>query len=172
MASLITIKATVSGNLATNPAFQKWIMGRVDAMAEAGAQQVVKEHRIETQKWNRKPAFDIRQVLDVARLLAAREIRITGNRAQIWMDINYGGPPVVINLVGTGRIMRFQFKGRGVSYKAKSDGFGGQQVGPKFSTQQVGMGPGGPRQIRARNLIPKVKARQANVWAVMEKVIR
>jgi len=173
MTSTISLKATVSGDLLTNPAFRRWLMAREDAAAEAGAQAVVHEHRdVQLQKWNRKPGFDIRTVLDTSRLLAAREVRVVGDRAQIWMNVNYGGPQVRINLVGTGRVMRFQFEGVGKSYSAKSDLGTGEQSGPRFVTQQVGMGANGPRQIRARNFIGKVQARRANVYAAMEKVIR
>lgn len=140
------------GNLATDPAFQAWVMAKAEASVSAGALAVAAAHLKILAGWNGKPSFDSKSLSEFSRLLALREVRVTGPNAWKWLLVNYGGPEVNIDLSGTRRFMRFPFQGRGASYNAATDsGAPGRRLGPVIKAQRVS-----GRKIRARNLIGQV----------------
>lgn len=152
-----------SGDLSTNARFQEWLLAKMDASVVAGANEVVDSHLRILAGWNRKPDFTQKDLSDMGRLLALREIRVTGANAWKWILTNYGGSTIKNGPI-IGKYMKFPFQGRGASYAAATD------------TQAAGQRLGAPtvffnvlqRDIKPRNMIGRVSREfRSEVYAAM-----
>lgn len=161
----MTIRLTfkMTGSIAGDSEFTRELFRRAQLGADVGEKALAKEHLRELVKWETPPTFkSARDVLDAARLYAAKEVEVGGADAWKWILVNYGGPEVNIDLRGTRRIMIFPFQGRGRSYSAKTDGGTGQRQGKVIATNKVS-----GRQIKPRDLIGRVYDRRSVIFDSM-----
>lgn len=117
---MTTFTASVTGDIQTNPRFQAWIMEKMQRSVAAGANAVAESHNKVLAGWQRKPGFGQKEISDIGRLLAMREVRVTGPNAWKWIMVNYGDSTTKSGPI-VGKYMKFPFQGRGKSYAAATD---------------------------------------------------
>lgn len=147
-----TIEITIEGDLSS---LTSALLEMAEKATLAGCNTVIAEHEKLVHDWSepKKPKFNISAP---ERVPDGVSRTITLVDSQIWNWVDKGTKPVVIDLTGSGRVMRFKWTGDrsyDSSYSPKTRGGSGEQMGEWFKTPKVGVSS--LRYIRARNLRKK-----------------
>lgn len=140
---------SLTGSLTTNPRFQAWLAAKMQRAVVAGANAVAESHTKILAGWARKPGFGQKDLSDMSRLLALREVRVTGPHAWKWILTNYGGSTIKSGPIT--KYMKFPYSGTpGSSYFAATDTFA---PGRKITKAPTVTFLVKERNIRPRNMI-------------------